>query len=676
VSISTASHIDPGALEAAAKSLRILAMDAVEASSTGHPGMPMGCADLAAVLYGEILRHDPADPKWVDRDRVVLSAGHGSALLYGILHLTGYDLPLDEVKRLRRIGSLTPGHPEYGLTPGVETTTGPLGAGFATAVGMAIAEQKLAHRFNAPDALIIDHYTYVISGDGCLMEGISHEAASLAGHLRLGKLIVFYDSNQVSIEGPTSITFTEDVGARFRAYGWQTLEGSAHDPSEILSLVEEAQAEQSRPTLIELHSVIGRGAPTQEGGHKIHGTKLGPDEIRAAKRAMGAPEDEAFYVFPEAREYFARRQVEWAAEHAAWARTFEEWRRSDPNRAAELEAWLDEGRTYYSGAALPAFSPGDALSTRDVSGQVLNAYAKAVPNLIGGSADLSTSNKTEMPGLGVYGPEEIDGRTIRYGVREHAMASITNGLQLHGGFRPFAATLFVFVDYMRPAMRLAALMGLPVIFILTHDSIYLGGDGPTHQAVEHLTSLRIIPNMHVLRPGDPEETVAAWQMAMERRDGPTCLVLSRQPLTVYEKSDGSWRESMRTGAYVVREPAAASEDPDAAPDVVIVGTGSEVGMALEAAELLAPRRVRVVSMVSRELFLAAPRDVQARVIPAGAAVYVAEAGSGTGWEALTGGRRDRLFCIDRFGASGRPQEVADYLGFTAAKLAERVEATL
>jgi len=489
--------LEQEALTAVASSLRILSMDAVEASGTGHPGMPLGCADLAAVLYGEVLRHDPADPAWLDRDRFVLSAGHGSALLYAILHLSGYDIPMEELKRLRRIGSITPGHPEYGLTPGVETTTGPLGAGFATAVGMAIAEQKLGAQFNDPDLAIIDHHTYVLSGDGCLMEGISHEAASLAGHLRLGKLIVLYDSNQVSIEGPTAITFTEDVRARFAAYGWQTLEGSAHNFAEMAGLIAAARADAGRPTLIELHSVIGQGAPTQAGGHKIHGTLLGPDEIRAAKRGMGAPEDEPFFVFPEAREYFERRRRAWKELHAEWSRLHAEWRDRDPARAADLEAWNFCGREFYDRAEMPTYVVGDAVSIRDVGGEVLNAYARVVPNLIGGSADLSTSNKTEMPGHGVYGPGEIGGRTIRYGVREHAMASITNGIQLHGGFRPFAATLFVFVDYMRPAMRLAALMKISVIYILTHDSIYLGGDGPTHQAIEHLASLRIIPNMRV-----------------------------------------------------------------------------------------------------------------------------------------------------------------------------------
>jgi transketolase len=663
-----AGHIDHDGLTAVASSARILSMDAVEASGTGHPGMPLGCADIAAVLYGEVLKHDPSDPGWIDRDRFVLSAGHGSALLYAILHLSGYNIPLDEVKRLRRIGSITPGHPEYGLTPGVESTTGPLGAGFATAVGMAIAEQKLASHFNDPDLAVIDHHTYVLSGDGCMMEGLTHEAASLAGHLKLGKLIVFYDSNQVSIEGPTSITFTENVRARFEAYGWQTLEGSAHDLGEIAELISAARADATRPTLIEFHSIMGCGAPTQKGGHKIHGTPLGEQEIRAAKRGMGAPEDQPFYVFPGAKEYFARKQVVWKAEHVEWAERHKRWSERDRGRAEALEAWLFCGREFYDRAEMPVYAAGESLSTRDAGGQILNAYARAVPNLIGGSADLSTSNKTEMPGMGVYSHEEVDGRTIRYGVREHAMASITNGIQLHGGFRPFAATLFVFVDYMRPAMRLAALMGLPVIYILTHDSIYLGGDGPTHQAIEHLTSLRIIPNMWVLRPGDPEEAVVAWRMAMERRDGPTALVFSRQPLEVYEKADKKWRDTVRRGAYVVRDAEK--------PEVVLAATGSEVGMALAAADLLTGIRVRVVSVLSRELLFNGSAVNPARLLPPGAAVYAAEAGVGTGWEAITGGRQDRLFTIDQFGESGRPQEVADHLGFTAENLARRVRETL
>ena len=663
-----AGRIDQKALTAVASSVRILAMDAVQASGTGHPGMPLGCADIAAALYGEVLKHDPLDTGWIDRDRFVLSAGHGSALLYSILHLAGYAIPLDELKRLRRIGSITPGHPELGLTPGVEATTGPLGAGFATAVGMAIAEQKLASKFNDPDLPIIDHFTYVLSGDGCMMEGVTHEAASLAGHLKLGKLIVLYDSNKVSIEGPTAITSTENVRARFDAYGWQTLEGSAHDFGEIVGLIAAARDEATRPTLIELHSVIGRGAPTQAGGHTIHGTLLGDEEIRAAKREMGAPEDQSFFIFPEAHEYFERKRTQWKAEHAEWSARHKAWSQRDAARAADLEAWLFCGREYYDRAELPTYAAGETVSTREVSGQVLNAYARVVPNLIGGSADLSTSNKTEMPGLGVYGHENVDGRTIRYGVREHAMASITNGLQLHGGFRPFAATLFVFADYMRPAMRLAALMEIAVIYVLTHDSIYLGGDGPTHQAIEHLTSLRIIPNMHVLRPGDPEETVVAWQMAMMRRDGPTALVLSRQPLEVYDKADARWRDTVRSGAYIVRDVER--------PHVIFAATGSEVGMSLAAADLLTELRVRVVSVLSRELFLKASAVTRAKILAPDAAVYAVEAGVGTGWEAITGGRQDRLFTIDQFGESGRPQEVADHLGFTAENLARRVRETL
>jgi transketolase len=653
-------------LDAVATTVRVLAMDAVEASSTGHPGMPMGCADLGAVLYGEILKHDPQDPEWLDRDRFVLSAGHGSMLLYALLYLSGYDISLEDIKRLRRVGSKAAGHPEYGLVPGIETTTGPLGAGFATAVGMAIAEKKLAHRFNTAEHPIIDHYTYVLSGDGCLMEGVSAEAASLAGHLKLGKLIVFYDANRVSIEGPTDITFTEDVPARFRAYGWQTLSGSAHDTAQIRRLVEEAKADAERPTLIRLESVMGRGAPTMQGGHAIHGSKLGDEEIRRAKAELGVPTDTAFYVAPEATAYFEARRRQWGAVRTEWLARFEGWKAANPQLAETLEGYLDAGRRWYDGARLPEYGPGDAASTREVGGVVLNAYAEAVENLIGGSADLSKSNKTEMPAYGDFQADNLDGRTIRFGVREHAMASICSGIELHRGFRPFCATLFLFTDYMKPAMRLAALMRLPVIYVLTHDSIYLGGDGPTHQPVEHLNALRIIPNFLVLRPGDPQEAVVAWRMAMERRDGPTALVFSRQKLTVYEKADADWREHMRRGAYVVA-------DGGRQPVVTVVATGSEVELALEAAALVPERAVRIVSMPSRELFLRQEKAFRRSVVPDGP-VVVAEAGSGCGWEALTGGRREYVFSIDRFGESGRPKEVAEHLGFTAPALAARIRA--
>ncbi len=662
--------MDTQALTAVATSIRVLTIDGVETSTTGHPGMVLGCADLGAVLYGEILKHYNKAPDWIDRDRFVLSAGHGSMLLYSILHLSGYGLPKEELKRFRRVGSLTPGHPEYGHTVGVETTTGPLGAGFATAVGMAVAEKKLASRFNTSEHTIFDHYTYVLSGDGCMMEGITGEAASLAGHLQLGKLIVFYDSNQISIEGPTSITFTEDVAARFRAYNWQTLEGSAHDVGEIGELVATAKAEGERPSLIVLRSTIGKGAPNKEGKHEVHGKPLGAEEVKAAKRNLGVPEDEAFYVVPEAYEYFARREKEWEKRYQGWKKTLDAWGKTNPELKKDLDTFLNAGRAWYDDAALPVYSIGDAAAGRDVSGKVIEAYADAVENFIGGSADLSSTTKTEMPGHGDFQADSIPGKVIRFGVREHAMASVVNGMTLHGGFRIFCGTILIFADYMRPAMRLAALMKLPVIYVLTHDSIFIGGDGPTHQPVEHVTSLRIIPNMRVLRPADPEEAVEAWRMAMERKDGPVVLALSRQPVKVFPKHDASWRENMRKGAYIVSEPE-KSADSDEAPDVIIAATGSEVNIALDAADLVPEKRIRVVSITCREILMRQPKEVREAVLPRNVRTIVAEAGVTCCWEGIASSAED-VFGINRFGESGPGEEVAEHIGYTPKGLADLI----
>lgn len=654
-------------LKAVADSIRILTVDALETSTTGHPGMPMGMADFGAVLYGEILRHNPKNPSWLNRDRFVLSAGHGSMLLYSLLHLSGYGLPLDELKRFRRIHSLTPGHPEYGLTVGVETTTGPLGAGFATAVGMAMGERILGARFNTEQHRVIDHYTYVLAGDGCLMEGVTAEAASLAGHHKLGKLIVFYDSNKVSIEGPTDITFTEDVAKRFEAYEWQVLLGSAHDVQSILGLTSQAQQETEKPSLIILDSVIGTGSPGMAGKHKVHGSRLGVEEAVRTRLSLGCPDGHRlFYVHPQAYAYFEQRGKTLAALNEEWDRLFAEWAERYPEKRIQLDIFLSRGKPLYASVDYPTFKQGDALSGREVSGIVLNKIAERVPVIIGGSADLSTSNKTEMPAFGDFTVENPLGRTIRFGVREHAMGSIGNGLALEGGFRPFCATLVLFADYMRPAMRLASLMGLPVIYILTHDSVFMGADGPTHQPIEHLASLRIIPGFRVLRPGDPEETVVAWQMALERLDGPTALILSRQALAVYAKEDRDWRVTVRrAGAYVLRKAAGR-------PEVVILATGSEVQMALLALER-SGKNGSVVSVLCRELLGDAPEELRSRLMPPGVPVVVAEAGCRDGWAEFTGGKRGNIFCIDRFGASGRPEEVAELFGFTVDNLAELLE---
>ena len=653
--------MDNKALEAVALSVRTLTIDAVQAANSGHPGMPMGMAELGALLYGEILKHDPADPSWPDRDRFVLSAGHGSMFLYSLFHLSGYGLPLDELKKFRQIGSKTPGHPEYGMTAGVETTTGPLGQGLANAVGLAIAERMMAARFNTTDHTIVDHRTWAIAGDGCLMEGITSEASSLAGHLGLGKLTVFYDHNSISIEGSTSLAFTEDVRARYRAYGWQVLEGDAYDADAIRKLVAEAQADTERPSLIVLTSTIGKGSPNKAGTHGVHGAALGDEEVALTKKELGVDPSEMFYIDPAATEFFAAYRKELAERHAAWQKTFDAWAAANPGLLAQWNEAVQGGyKDVLKDIGLPAYEPGSKVATRKASGAALQAIAKMLPNVVGGSADLAPSNNTALPDYGDFTRENPAGRTLHFGVRELGMAAIGNGMALHGGLRPFVATFLVFTDYLRPALRLSSLMQVPVVYIMTHDSIYLGEDGPTHQPIEHLAVLRAIPGLRVLRPADGEETNEAWLMALEH-DGPTVLALTRQGLPTLEKADADWRQSMRRGAYVV-------QDVDS-PEVVVVATGSEVSMALDAAKE-SGRKVRVVSMPSRELFEAQDTTWQRSIAPAGVPVVVAEAGIRQGWEFLT--TRDRILSIDRFGESGPGNDVAEHLGFTTARLAAMI----
>jgi transketolase len=651
------------AIEAVAQAVRLLSMDAVQKANSGHPGLPLGCAEVGALLYGEILKHHPADPAWLDRDRFVLSAGHGCLLLYSLLHLSGYPVSLEDIKSFRQLGSKAPGHPEYGRTSGVETTTGPLGQGLSNAVGMAMAERMLAARFNTPQRRIIDHHTYVLVGDGDLMEGVSSEACSLAGHLGLGKLIVFYDSNHITIEGSTELAFTEDVRKRFDAYGWQTLEGDAYDSAGTMRLVEQARKETGKPTLILLHTVIAKGAPNLAGSHKTHGAPLGEAEIKAAKKAMGVPEDAQFYVPEAAKAYFAGRRERWAKRYQEWQDTFAAWSRENPDKRREWDAAL--GGAVASSLPLPAFKVGDKIATRQASGLVLNAIAPALPGLVGGSADLAPSNNTLLQGLGDFQAGSPEGRNLHFGVREHAMGAIANGLALHG-LRPYCATFLVFSDYMRPSIRLAAMMGLPVVYVFTHDSIFVGEDGPTHQAVEHFAALRAMPNLLLLRPGDAQETAVAWQMAIERTQGPTALALSRQGLTVYAKHDPSWDASCRKGAYVASEAKGA-------PRLVLVASGSEVNLALQIKEKLgaAGEAGRVVSMISRELFLGADQGWREAVLPAGARRVAVEAGVSLGWAEVVG-EGGRVFSIDRYGESGPAQKVADYLGLGAAALTEEV----
>ncbi len=648
-------------VDAVALSVRSLAMDAVQAANSGHPGLPMGMAELGAYLYGELMNHTPEDPTWSNRDRFVLSAGHGSMFQYALLHLSGYDITMDDIKNFRQVGSKTPGHPEYGHTSGIETTTGPLGQGLANAVGMAIAERMLAGRFNSADHTIVDHYTYVLAGDGCMMEGITSEASSLAGHLGLGKLIVFYDSNKISIDGSTDITFTETVRARYEAYGWQTFEADAYEVDAIRHHVTAAKAETSKPTLIVLRSLIGKGSPNKAGTATVHGAALGEDEVLATRKALGLAEDAAFYVPPEARTFFEERRAQWSATYTDWKKTFESWAGNNSEKKAEWDAFFGDTLAYLKGLDRPSFDRGEKLATRKAGHTVLKAIAAAVPNLVGGSADLAGSNLTSLPDYGVFGKDTPTGRTINFGVREHAMAAISNGIQLHGGFRAFCATFLVFSDYMRPSVRLAALMGIPVVFLYTHDSIFVGEDGPTHEPIEQTMSLRLIPNLRVIRPADAEETLEAWIMAMERTDGPTALALTRQGLPLLDKADGDWQKKMRRGAYVVRE-------AERSPSVVVAATGSEVSLAVDAAKEVGDS-VRVVSVPSLELFLSQDEQFITSLFPTGVRVVTVEVGVGLGWDALASGRRDK-FSLDTFGASGPGNAVADYLGFTRTALVD------
>jgi len=644
-----------------ATTVRCLSMDAIQKANSGHPGLPLGCAELGALLYGEFLKHDPSAPAWLDRDRFVLSAGHGSMFLYSMLHLAGYPVGLDDIKSFRQLGSKCAGHPEYGTIPGIETTTGPLGQGLANAVGMAIAETMLAARYNEPGMEIIDHRTWCLAGDGCLQEGVAAEAVSLAGHLKLGKLTVFYDDNRITIDGETGLSFTEDVGARFQACGWQVQKGDMYDADGIRAMVAAARAETGKPSLIMLRSVIGKGAPTMQGSHKVHGAPLGPEEIARARTAMGVPADRDFHVSPAALGFFAARRKELAAARAAWETRYAAWRAAFPAKAAELDAAFAGAPV--AAPAWPVWAAGESLATRAASGKALLAAAAAWTGLVGGSADLTGPNSTQLAGA-PYSAAARDGRMIHFGIREHAMAAACNGIALHGGLTPFCATFLVFADYLRPALRLSALMGLPVVYVLTHDSVFVGEDGPTHQPIEQLAALRAIPNVLVLRPADAEETVEAWAMAMANRRGPTVLALSRQNLPVLAKADPDWRETVRTGAYVVRN---TRDEPDA----VILASGSEVELAVKAAGMVAGKSVRVVSVLSRELFLAQPAPLRDAMVPPKARVIGCEAGRAVGWEGLV----DAFVGIERFGESAPGATVAAHLGLTPEALAAAVSAS-
>ncbi len=651
----------------AINALRFLAADAVEAAGSGHPGMPMGAAPMAYVLWHDFLKHNPADPRWPDRDRFVLSAGHGSMLLYALLHLSGYDLPIEELKRFRQWGSRTPGHPEYGHTPGVEVTTGPLGQGISTAVGLALAELKLAAEFNRERFEIVNHHTYVIASDGDLMEGVSSESASLAGHWRLGKLIVLWDDNRISIDGPTSIAFSEDVLARYKAYGWQTLVvEDGNDTGEIRAAVEVARAHASAPTLISVRTHIGYGSPKQDTP-EAHGAPLGEEALAAAREKLGWPYP-PFEIPDEVYAHYRRALDKGSAAQEAWEQSFEaySWENTELGEAF-VRRVVQQALPAGWRERLPRFEPGSRIATRKASGQVLAALSPHLPELLGGSADLTPSNNTKAPDMSNFSADRPEGRYIHYGVREHAMGTIMNGLMLHGGYRPYGGTFLVFSDYMRGAVRLAALMGTPVVYVWTHDSIAIGEDGPTHQPVEHLMSLRAMPGLWVIRPADAAETAMAWRMALERGSGPTALILTRQGLPVLDRTRYAPAEGALRGGYVLSEPADT-------PRGVIVATGSEVPLALAAQDLLAERGVpvRVVSLPCFEAFAEQDDAYRSEVLPSGLPVLAVEAGASLGWERYA----DDVLGLDRFGASAPGEVVYRELGFTAENVAARFEALL
>ncbi len=637
--------------------IRLLAADAVEKANSGHPGLPMGAATMTYALWKEFLKGSATDPNWVDRDRFVLSAGHGSMLLYGLLNIFGYDVSIDDIRRFRQVGSITPGHPEYGVTPGVEVTTGPLGQGFANAVGMAMSEKRLAEAFNTEDFNIIDHYTYVVCGDGDLMEGVSSEAASLAGHLRLGKMVVLYDDNGITIDGSTSLAFNEDVGARFAAYGWQVIKvADGNDYEAVVEALRIGKVNTSQPTLIMVKNIIGYGSPNKAGKSSAHGSPLGADEIKRTKENLGADPDETFVVPDEVKNHLNGIIDKREIERFMWEEKLEEYIIKYPEKADEWKQWFDYELPF---DIFEDDKLWEIMNTNDASrvsgGKFMNWVSDRIPNLFGGSADLNSSTKTYLKGKGDFNYNNPEGNNVFFGIREHAMGAILNGVALHGGLRAFGSTFLVFSDYMKPPLRLAALMGLPVIHIFTHDSIAVGEDGPTHQPIEHLLMLRSIPNMNVFRPADGRETAYCWMEALKRTEGPSCLILSRQDLPLISTSGkGACR-----GAYIVRK-----ESKDR-PDGIIVATGSEVYLAMQTAELLLEEGVdvRVVSMPSIQSFEKQDYSYKEAIFPKDITKRISiEMGLTLGWEKYVG-QQGMAIGIDHFGESGPGEEIMAQYGF-------------
>ncbi len=664
--------------ELSINTIRFLAVDMVQMANSGHPGTPMGAAPMAYTLWNRFLKHNPGDPKWPDRDRFVLSAGHASAMLYALLHLTGYTLSLDELKRFRQWGSLTPGHPEYGLVPGLEVTTGPLGQGFANGVGMAAIEKRLAQHYNRLGHEIINHYTYAIVSDGDLQEGVASEAASLAGTLRLGKLIYLYDDNGISIEGNTNLAFTENVAQRFSAYGWNVIgpiDGMdmAAVSTAVSAAILDAQSQDSKPSLIICRTVIGYGSPNKAGTAAAHGEPLGEEEVRLTRKNLKWPYEEPFTIPPEVLAHFRRALARGKLQQQEWETRMAAYRRTYPREARQLEADLrgDLPDGWDKGLS-DMFKPSDKpVATREASGLVMNAIAKTVHSFTGGSADLAPSTKTFLKDYGCFGFDNPVDHNMHFGVREHAMGAIANGMSLHGGIIPYTGTFLIFYDYMRPPVRLAALMGIRVIFIFTHDSVGLGEDGPTHQPIEQLMGLRLLPNLVTLRPADAAETVEAWKAALERRSGPTALVLSRQGLPVLDRTKLAPASGLRQGGYVLWQSAAA-------PEAILIATGSEVHIALQAGIDLQQKGIstRVVSLPSWELFDAQPSEYRDEVLPPDIRVRISiEAGTPTGWEHYVG-MDGMAIGISRFGASAPGKVIYEKLGLTAQRVTDETQRLL
>ncbi len=668
--MSTTNPID----EKCINTIRMLSADAIQKSNSGHPGLPMGCAAIGYLVWTRHLRHNPTHPNWINRDRFVLSAGHGSMLLYSLLHLTGYDLPLSEIQNFRQWGSRTPGHPEVNHTPGVETTTGPLGQGIANAVGMAMAAKHLAARFNKEDITLLDNSVYTLVGDGDLMEGISSEAASLAGHFQLDNLIAIYDDNHITIDGTTDISFTEDRGKRFEAQGWQVLKvADGNDLEALDKALQTARNTQGKPTIIMARTHIGFGSPHKQDTSKVHGSPLGEDELKLTKKNLGWPEDAQFYIPAEVSTHFKSTLEKGKELEAHWQGVWNQYQEKYPEDARELKQWNSGKLPEEFAKALPVASPdpkGEA--TRKSSHKCIQAISKVVPNLIGGSADLAESNLTTIPDSGLYQAASYGNRNIPFGVREHAMASITNGMALHGGLIPFCASFLVFTDYARPSIRLAAMMGLKCIFVFTHDGIGVGEDGPTHQPIEHYMTLRAIPNLYFIRPADANETSMAWKVAMERTDGPTLLALSRQNLPIMDRSIYGPAEGLLKGGYIL------ADSGNTLPEIILIATGSEVQYAVETFEELKKKGItaRVVSLPCWELFEAQPKEYRDKVLPPQATKRITmETGITLGWERYAGNDGITIG-IDHFGASAPGPVLAEKFGFTTQNLLQKSLALL